>query len=109
MSVGSIVILQPEYVCKSHGIFPVRVERPRKEIPKKASCPKCNKKCPPRPERKMEGDISHLVVKRDWNEKANIARANPAEQMKSQLDSVKKAEEAREKHGDPRANFLEGE
>ena len=109
MSINSIVIRQPEFLCKSHGIFSIRVERPREEIPEKSPCPECNKKCPPRPERKIEGGPSHVAFKYSWEDKANKARANPAEQMKSQLESVKKAEEAREKYGDPRCNFLEGE
>lgn len=109
MAITSIVILQCEYLCKKHGEFSIKVERPREKIPKKTPCPECGKKCLRRPERKIKGGVSHVVFKKSWEEKANIARANPADQMKAQIDSVKKAEEAREKHGDPRANFLENE
>ena len=108
MSISSLVILKPDYECSKHGTFSIRVERPKEKTPEKSPCPECKKKCP-RKEFKIEGGPSLVIVRRSWEEQAGRARANPAEQMKSQLDSVKRAEDARERYGDPRCNFMEGE
>ena len=104
------------YRCDTHGEFILYLSFDD-EIPKFSLCPymkehdheqchespckyECQQSCA-----HVIGAVAEVHVKRDWNEKANIARANPADQMKAQLKSVKDAQEAKKKYGDEREAF----
>ena len=104
------------FICSEHGEFILYLSFDD-EIPKFSLCPHMEEhdhdQCHESPCKyaclqscaHVIGAVADVYVKRDWNEKANLARCNPTNQMQAQLKSVKNAKEAKEKYGDEREAF----
>jgi hypothetical protein len=83
---SSKVILQPDFTCKKHGDFRIRVNRPAEEVPKKSPCPECGKKSSPKKYPPLTpGGHGGTKFSQTWDEQANEARRTPYDQAKAQM------------------------
>ena len=89
MSLSSPVVLHPDFVCKEHGVFCIRVSRPKEEIPETTTCPQCNEKCSRREDKPILGAPNLGSVYRSWDENANEMRRDPMTQAKYQAQHMR--------------------
>ena len=88
MALSSPVVLQPDFVCGEHGVFCIRVNRPKEEIPETTTCPQCDTRCSRKEYEPISGAPSLGSVYRSWNENANEMRRDPMTQAKYQAQHM---------------------
>ena len=89
MTLSSPVVLQPDFVCKEHGVFCIRVSRPKEEVPETTTCPQCDTRCSRKEYEPISGAPSLGSVYRSWNENANEMRRDPMTQAKYQTQHMR--------------------